>query len=197
MTVSYEHLTGIASQPSSLWSNRDRVVFEAFNINGLVARKRANDDRIRALVDSGVVPSGWHIAYGSFSDFNVDTFYKLLDKRRVGRIELEVAIELLTEEIDKVSKKCDEVEAFQESTEGDTMIKRIHINQHHIRANAKDGSALPVITCKTSKGNIKGSTCTIHGDSEIVYSADKPLSCGAKVWIQTTAPVTIDCVTYN
>jgi hypothetical protein len=62
---------------------------------------------------------------------------------------------------------------------------------------AKDGSALPVITCKTSKGNIKGSTCTIHGDSEIVYSADKPLACGAKVWIQTTAPVTIDGVKYN
>ena len=73
------------------------------------------------------------------------------------------------------------------------MIKRIHINQHSIRANAK-GAELPVITCKTSKGNLKGSTCVIHGESEVVYSPDKPLACGAKVWILTSAPVTIDGV---
>lgn len=34
------------------------------------------------------------------------------------------------------------------------MIKRIHVNQHHIRSNAK-GADLPVLTMKTSKGNIK------------------------------------------
>jgi len=27
------------------------------------------------------------------------------------------------------------------------------------------------------------------GKSEVVYSHDKPLKCGARIWIETTAPV--------
>jgi len=68
------------------------------------------------------------------------------------------------------------------------MIKRIHINQHNIRANNK-GSGLPVITMKTYKENIKCNRVEIKGPSTLVYSPDKPLSCGAKVWIETEAEV--------
>jgi len=68
------------------------------------------------------------------------------------------------------------------------MIKRIHINQHNIRANNK-GSDLPVITMKTYKENIKCNRVEIKGPSTLVYSPDKPLSCGAKVWIETEAEV--------
>lgn len=74
-------------------------------------------------------------------------------------------------------------------------IKRIHINQHNIRANAKsDGEILPVITCKTSAENHKTNRLNVV-DSEgevmltVIYSPDKPLSCGAKVWIETKAEV--------
>lgn len=69
------------------------------------------------------------------------------------------------------------------------MIKRIHVNQHHIRANSK-GTDLPVLTIKTSKGNVKCNRVEIHGPSTVVYSPDKPLACGAKVWIETDAPTT-------
>ena len=31
----------------------------------------------------------------------------------------------------------------------------------------------------------------LKGDSKVVYSPDKPLSCGAKVWIETNGEVTI------
>jgi hypothetical protein len=69
------------------------------------------------------------------------------------------------------------------------MITRIHVNQHHIRANAKDGGDRPVLTVKTYKGNTTCNRVTINGPSEVVYSPDKPLSCGARVWIETTGEV--------
>ena len=71
------------------------------------------------------------------------------------------------------------------------MIKRIHVNQHHIRANGKDGGNRPVITIKTYKSNTYGHEVEIDGPCRVVYSPDKPLSCGAKVWIETKADVRI------
>lgn len=72
-------------------------------------------------------------------------------------------------------------------------IKRIHINQHNIRHNAKNPDDLkPVVTVKTSLTNTKGFSATINGACRVVYSPDKPLSCGAKVWIETKDTVVID-----
>ena len=71
------------------------------------------------------------------------------------------------------------------------MRKRIHINQHVIRANAKNGAHDPVITVKTRKSNYYTYAAEIDGLSRVVYSPNKPLSCGAKVWIETDAPVWI------
>jgi len=72
------------------------------------------------------------------------------------------------------------------------MKKRIHINQHKIRANTKHGTNEPVITVKTYKSNEYGHDVQILGESRVVYSPNKPLSCGAKVWIETQAPVVIN-----
>ena len=71
------------------------------------------------------------------------------------------------------------------------MIKRIHVNQHHIKHNAKHGDNRPVITVKTSKSNQYGHEVIIHGTSKVIYSPNKPLSCGAKVWIETEADVEV------
>ena len=71
------------------------------------------------------------------------------------------------------------------------MKTRIHVNQHNIRANAK-GADLPVLTVKSYKENIKCNEVIVHGDSKIIYSPDKPLSCGAKVWIETEAEVIVN-----
>jgi len=70
------------------------------------------------------------------------------------------------------------------------MITRIHVNQHHIKANAK-GADLPVLTVKTYKENRTCNEVLIHGPSRVVYSPDKPLSCGAKVWIETESLVEV------
>mgnify|MGYP006437205395 CR=1 FL=1 len=69
------------------------------------------------------------------------------------------------------------------------MLKRIHVNQHNIRSNAKHGTSLPVLTVKTYKENVKCNHVVINGPSSVVYSPDNPLSCGAKVWIETQAEV--------
>jgi len=66
------------------------------------------------------------------------------------------------------------------------MIKRIHINQHIIRSNGKTGDRERVITVKTGKQNIYCDRVLLDGLAEVVYSPDKPLSCGAKVWIETS-----------
>ena len=69
------------------------------------------------------------------------------------------------------------------------MKRVIHINQHKIKSNAKTGSREPVITCKTYKDNTYCHEVTINGPCRVIYSPDKPLSCGAKVWIETTEEV--------
>lgn len=70
--------------------------------------------------------------------------------------------------------------------------KIIHINQHVIRANKKNGTNDPVITVKCGKRNVYGHEVDICGPSKVVYSPQTPLSCGARVWITTTAPVLVD-----
>jgi hypothetical protein len=61
----------------------------------------------------------------------------------------------------------------------------IHVNQHVIKANAKNGADDPPLTVKTYKENIKAHEVEITGPSKIVYRPDHPFSCGARVWIET------------
>ena len=72
------------------------------------------------------------------------------------------------------------------------MKKKIHINMHVIRSNKKNGTNDPVITVKTYKSNTYGHEVDILGNSKVVYSPDKPLSCGARVWIETDGEVLVD-----
>ena len=70
----------------------------------------------------------------------------------------------------------------------------IHVNQHAIRRNGKTGERDPVITCKTYKSNDYAHEAIIYGQdgkeaARVVYRPDKPLSCGAKVWIETQGKV--------
>jgi hypothetical protein len=67
----------------------------------------------------------------------------------------------------------------------------VHVNQHVIKANRKTGATDPVLTIKTYKSNVYAHKVKIHGESEIVYSPDNPLSCGAHVWIQTDSEVEV------
>lgn len=65
----------------------------------------------------------------------------------------------------------------------------IHVNQHNIKHNRKNEDQKPVITCKTYKSNNYTNEVLIKGPCRVVYSPDKPLPCGATVWIETESEV--------
>lgn len=74
----------------------------------------------------------------------------------------------------------------------------IHVNQHKIRANTKKHlhDLEPVLTVKTYKSNDYGYEAIIKDDTgneiaRVVYSPHKPLSCGARVWIETKNEVEV------
>ena len=67
----------------------------------------------------------------------------------------------------------------------------VHVNQHVIKANRKTGKTDPVLTVKTYKTNDYGREVEITGPCKVVYSPDKPLSCGAHVWIETESEVKV------
>ena len=71
------------------------------------------------------------------------------------------------------------------------MKKYIHVNQHVIKANAKHNKSDPVLTVKTYKSNDYGHEVEIDGPCKVVYRPNKPLSCGAKVWIESKSEVKI------
>lgn len=72
----------------------------------------------------------------------------------------------------------------------------IHVNQHNIRRNAKNSTNDPVLTVKTYKSNDYAHEAIIRDKdgnevARVVYSPEKPLSCGARVWIETQNEVEI------
>lgn len=69
----------------------------------------------------------------------------------------------------------------------------IHVNQHVIRANLRKPPEAhdPTITVKTYQSNQYAHEVEILGPSKIVHSPEKPLSCGARVWIETESEVRI------
>ena len=71
-------------------------------------------------------------------------------------------------------------------------IARIHVNQHVIKANAKNGENNPIFTIKQGGKNTYAHNVKVKGEMELIYSPDKPLSCGAKVWIETRGEIELD-----
>ncbi|MEE6135153.1 hypothetical protein SKC41_02275 [Mycobacterium sp. 050128] len=66
----------------------------------------------------------------------------------------------------------------------------IHVNQHKVRAKHP-----APLTVKTYKSNSEANHIDIVVDGRVVatvkYQPDKPLSCGARVWIETQARVVV------
>jgi predicted acyl esterase len=69
------------------------------------------------------------------------------------------------------------------------MKKIIHVNQHVIKRNTKHGTDEPVLTVKTYKENKYAHEAIIKTKdgvelAKVIYRPHKPLSCGARVWIE-------------
>ena len=78
-----------------------------------------------------------------------------------------------------------------QASEGEQMRTKIHVNQHIIRKNSKTGESAPPLTVKTYKSNTLANEVVIEGPSRVVYRPDSPLSCGARVWIETDSKVVV------
>ena len=68
----------------------------------------------------------------------------------------------------------------------------VHVNQHIIKRNQKSGEREPTLTVKTYKSNTYCHEVEIKGPSRVIYSPDKPLPCGARVWVETEEEVICD-----
>ena len=70
----------------------------------------------------------------------------------------------------------------------------IHVNQHVVKDNVKKGNNNPVLTVKTYNSNDYAHEAVIKDKqgnevARVIYRPDKPLSCGARVWIETSNDV--------
>lgn len=67
----------------------------------------------------------------------------------------------------------------------------IHVNQHKVRAREPRP-----LTVKTYRSNDEAREARIVVDgvvvATVVYRPEDPLSCGARVWIETEHPVEVD-----
>ena len=70
--------------------------------------------------------------------------------------------------------------------------KIIHINQHVIKRNRKHGTDDPPITVKTYEKNTYCRRVKIKGSSELMYTPNNPLPCGAQVYIKTQSDVLME-----
>lgn len=64
-------------------------------------------------------------------------------------------------------------------------IKRIHVNRHVIKSNTKKDENNSVFTIKNKGKTLIADSVEILGPCKLVYSTEHPLSCGAKVWIES------------
>jgi hypothetical protein len=77
----------------------------------------------------------------------------------------------------------------------------IHVNQHEIKKNRKNGTVNPVLTVKVGSNARKADGTNVYANeaiirdstgkevARVVYRPSKPLSCGAHVWIETYTDV--------
>lgn len=68
------------------------------------------------------------------------------------------------------------------------IVKRIHVDQHRMKANKRDGTNLPFLTVQARGTSHKAHEVIINGPSRLV-TPGKTLTCGASTWIETTAEV--------
>lgn len=66
----------------------------------------------------------------------------------------------------------------------------IHVNTHKIRSNKKNNRREAVVKSKTGATTVYGHEAVIYDDhgkevARLVYRPDKPLPCGAQVWLET------------
>lgn len=70
------------------------------------------------------------------------------------------------------------------------MISKVYIDRHIIKANTKTDDKKPPISIRQGGKVTKAWEVEFTGPAKLVYRPEKPLSCGATVWIETKHEIT-------
>lgn len=71
------------------------------------------------------------------------------------------------------------------------MIVRVHVNQHVVRRNKTRGENAPPLRIIRKGKSEPAFEVELIGKARVVYSPDKPLKCGARVWIEAEDAIAI------
>ena len=95
----FDYITKTANDCKPSWPNKDKIRFHYFNPHGIMAKRRASDDRIVAMVDSGFAKTGALLAYGSLNHYHTDKLMDLVNKPRVTDFEARYYVQQIEREI--------------------------------------------------------------------------------------------------
>jgi len=75
-------------------------------------------------------------------------------------------------------------------------IKRLHVNQNAIRRNTREGLEEPPLTVQHHTGPKRTSRVDLLDETgevvaSLIYRPRNPLSCGARVWLETKLEVSL------
>lgn len=70
------------------------------------------------------------------------------------------------------------------------MITRVNVNLHTIRNNQRTGENNPPIAVRRGRKIVYAHDVRVP-EGRFVYSPDKPLSCGARLWFETEGQVEV------
>ena len=84
-----------ADAPLPHWSNKNKLRFHAFAPKGVMATKKALNDRISRHVDAGNCKSGAIIAYGSLDVFAYNELHRVMDLSRPTTQQVTVILYML------------------------------------------------------------------------------------------------------
>ena len=90
-----------AEKPKNNWTNKAFIQFHYHNVNGANQKRVAMCKTISDYTDAGIVPSGFDVAYGTLSTFQIDQMQRLASKGRVNAIEAEVCVKSMLEDVEK------------------------------------------------------------------------------------------------
>ena len=72
------------------------------------------------------------------------------------------------------------------------MRSRVHVRRDLIARDRKTGETSAAVAVETTGMRKRyGVQVTLTGPSKVIYRPDKPLSCGARCWIETWSPVLV------
>ena len=113
----FDFIAEQATNQNQARTNKEIAAFHYFNPNGLVKRKRDNDQTISDLVGSGAVSSGWLLAYGGLHDTWVDNIISLYKQQRVSSSKLQAAVELLLSDCVNQENAINSVTEYKEQAQ--------------------------------------------------------------------------------